>query len=174
MPDRAPEGDFKRSALAVLATIALVAAAGAYYMRAAAGKARRAAVNAQERLAQEEDLALRYRKLSPEMIHVSADVAEARSSEFIEKTLRSKGVVRRDIGYGDPGEIQGSYRKVKTEIKVEKETFASLLNFLREVKMNRPQLTLQKFDISREKGSSADRWGGSLTYVALIPAKPHS
>ncbi len=174
MPEKAPEGDFKKSTLAVLATIALVAAAGAYYMSAAAGKARRAADHAFERRAQEEDLALRYRKLSPEKIHVSADVAEARSSEFIEKTLRSKGIDWRDIVYGDPGESEGSYQRVETEIKVEKATFASILNFLQEVETNGPQLTLQKADIKRTGDSTADRWGGSLTYVALIPAKPHS
>lgn len=174
MPEKASEGDFKRSTLAVLATIALVAGAGAYYMRAAAGKASRAADAAFERLAQEKDLALRYRKLSPEKIHVSADVKEARSSEFIGKTLRSTGIGSGGVDYGDPEEITGNYQRVETEIKVEKATFASVLNFLREVETNGPQLTLQEADIRRAEDSTADMWRVSLTYVALIPAKPHS
>jgi len=158
--------------LVVLALLAAFSAAAALYLRSRAGEAEQAAEAARKRLEEERLLAAEYRRAGPEKLVISADATEAHSSEYIARALRDNGIATDEITYNNPQETSGSLLKVTTEIDIKNTTFASLLAFLRDVQENRPQLTLLEADIERE--GKADKWKGSLTYGALIPATPRS
>lgn len=164
--------DRRGALLVMLAILAGLAALGALYLRADARQAERAAAAARERLDQERLLAAEYRDASPERLVISANVTEAQSSEYIPEALRRNGISASGITYSNPQETSGRFSKVTTEINIKGAKFAAICKFLKDVQQGRPQLTLLEAKLTREAG--ADKWSGSLSYGALIPATPRS
>ena len=172
MPDSRAQTPSRGGVLLALAVLAALAGLGALYLGGKAGEAAAAAADARERLAEDRELAERYRKAAADNLVVSGDLAEAQSSEFIQRAL-SEAKIRAVQRYGEPMESGGRFDKVETTITIKEEaSFSSLVAFLREVEKERPQLTLLGAKLTRAKNQ--DKWQGSLTYGALIPAISHN
>ncbi len=167
-----PELTGKEALLLILALVALVCGLAAFQLRSRSHAAVQRAHAVRERLVDVRTLAERYRQAGPDSITISADITEAHSSEYITDALRRNGISTEGIAFNNPQQTPGRYAKVTTEINLTGASLESLLTFLKEVREDRPQLTLLAADFNRD--GSADRWRGSIMYVALIPATPRS
>ena len=172
MADRPASASSRPAVLLVLAVLALFCVILASYLRGKAAKASAAAEAARQTLAGDRDLAERYRSASSEKLAISENLAEAQSSEFIPATLRASSIGWERIDYGEGQEGSARFDKVKTTIETKPAPLKSLVDFLRDVEKDRPQLTLLDAKLTRE--GNADRWSCRLTYGALIPAKSGS
>ncbi len=167
MPDKPADAPRHRGVLVALAVLAGLVGLAAFYLHSGASEALAAAAKAQDRLAEDRELAREYKLLAPRALVVSRDLTEAQSSEFIQKALRANHITPGQVDYGDPEKGDGKYDRVTITIPFKSATLSSILGFLRTAKSTRPQLSLLGADIEKK---GPDEWSGSLTYGALIPA----
>ncbi|MCD6404492.1 MAG: hypothetical protein J7M19_01545 [Planctomycetes bacterium] len=167
MPDRPADAPRHRGVLVALAVLAGLAGLAAFYLHSGASEALAAAAKAQDRLAEDRALAREYTLLAPQALVISADLSEAQSSEFIQKTLEANRITPGQVEYGDPEKGDGKYDRVTITIPFKAAGLSSVLGFLRATRSTRPQLSLLGADIEKK---GPDEWDGSLTYGALIPA----
>lgn len=162
-----------RATLLAIAVFAAAAAVGGWlYLRSAALSAREQAGRVSARVERERELAAEVAASAREEFAVSEGIGEARSSQFLEEALREQGITPQ-IDYGDPQPGEGRFRKVETTVRLEGTELAPVIRFMQKVQSDRSRLTLLRADIRRED-EAQDSWTGSLTYGALIPARPRS
>ncbi len=152
---------------AAAAVVALAAAGLSYWGGLAAEKANQAA----RRLGEVKTLAGEYASAKASAMRLSADVDDARSSEFINNALRQNGINEVElIEYGEAKELPGALEMRKTTIKCNNVRLMGVVGFLRQMETGRDNLALLDADLTRQN-SPADSWQMNLVYGALIQAR---
>ena len=169
MSNSTASGSPKRAVLAALVILAGACAASSIYHGRAAVKAWREKDEATRRLAEDNALARRFRRASDSALAISSNITEARSIEFLNTALRRNGIPPA-IDPGDPKEAGDQFDKIETKVTLENVDLSSVVNFLRQVQAQRPNLSLLRLSITRKEGAQ-DVWDADVTFGALIPAR---
>jgi hypothetical protein len=158
----------RRAVMTALVAVTVVAAVVFSYLQTAAVTAESAGQQAQDRLKNDVSLATKYKGMSAEMLQVSDNVNDARSSGFLQDALKRHGMPSPTINPGEPQQSSDSVLPhVYTTVTFGPTPLSGVIGFIHDVETTRANLSLVEVRIDRQ--GDADAWTSpGIRYVALM------